>query len=62
MERHLSQNLFGNCRQPAEVVPFFRSEWNSGNSLTICENRFVSWPFSQDRVANDRRHSHPVGH
>ena len=25
--------------------PLFRSEWNSGNYLTICENRSVSRPF-----------------
>ena len=39
------QNLFGNCAQTPEVVLFFRLEWNSGNALTICENRSVSRPF-----------------
>ena len=39
------ENLFGNCGQPPEVVLFFRSEWNSRNALTICENLHVSRPF-----------------
>ena len=30
------ENPFGNGRLPPEVVPFFRSERNSGNFLTIC--------------------------
>ena len=67
------ENLFGNCGQPPDVEHFFRSEWNSGNALTICENRSVSipGPFSKDLVnmrdgmpssKNGKRHSHPVGH
>ena len=39
------ENLFGNYRQPPEVVLFFRSERNSRNALTICENPSVSRPF-----------------
>ena len=42
---NFSENLFGNCKQPPEVVLFFRSEWNSRNALTICENPSVSRPF-----------------
>ena len=44
------ENLFGNCGQPPEVVLFFRSERNSRNALTICENLPFPGPFSQDRV------------
>ena len=33
------------CSEIVVVVHFFRSEWNSGNSHTICENRSVSRPF-----------------
>ena len=44
------ENLFGSCGQPPEVVLFSRLEWNSRNALTICENRSVSRPISQDRV------------
>ena len=39
------ENLFGNCGQAPEVVHFFRSERNSGNALTICQNRSLSRPF-----------------
>ena len=39
------ENLFGSCGQPPEIVLFFRSERNSRNALTICENRSVSRPF-----------------
>ena len=65
------ENLFGNCRQPPKVVLFFRSERNSRNALTICENPSVSRPFltrsskicgMECCVVNGKRHSHPVGH
>ena len=50
MEGNFPENLFGNCGQPPEVVLFFRSERNSRNALTICENLPFPGPFSQDRV------------
>ena len=66
------ENAFGNCGKLPEVVLFFRSEWNSANTLTICENRSVSRPFltrsgksvcgMECRVVSGKRHSHPVGH
>ena len=67
MERHFSENLFGNCGQPPGSPLFpFGAEFGKLPYLTICDSCSVSRPFlvifgMECQVVNGKRHSHPVG-
>ena len=53
---NIPENLFKNCTLPTVGVLFSRSEWNSGNFLTICY--IFHFPVSQllKTIANGKRH------